>query len=245
MPAFYASECPVFSCGWLGDRSEKKETGALIIYSGGGGATKSGVLNKLVVARVEKTDGSAHPSFAEVSSISTDDDICTTTAHDAPRGKVQLIAGGLGRRLVFYGFGASQEILQLNDGVKCAGNTGDQSSEVMCVAFEKKWGKVVATGDETGLVRIFTLENAEAVIAALASKPPPESQVADAAVGGAAEPVGEPIPRLALSAMVVELKGHSGAITSLDFDSQGKRVSAGHLQASPISSHTCDRCFDG
>jgi hypothetical protein len=85
LPLFFSSVCPVFACSWIGFPEAFTENESYVIYSGGGGSTKSGVLNKLVLAKFSNSP----PSLQEVCSIDTETSICTSLGVDSSRpGKV-------------------------------------------------------------------------------------------------------------------------------------------------------------
>jgi hypothetical protein len=87
-PSFYSSACPVFAVAWLGIRNQE-ESEAYVLYSGGGGSTKSGVKNQMVVASLKPGENSFN-TFNEVCTVETQDRICSTFDIDQPRenGKV-------------------------------------------------------------------------------------------------------------------------------------------------------------
>lgn len=89
-PSFYSSACPVFSVAWLGNRNQE-ENEAYVLYSGGGGSTKSGIKNQIVVARLKPENKNSAPSFDQVCAVETEDRICSTFHTDQPRenGKVR------------------------------------------------------------------------------------------------------------------------------------------------------------
>lgn len=89
-PSFYSSVCPVFSVAWLGNRSQE-ENESYVLYSGGGGSTKSGVKNQIVVGKLSESKNSGDaPTFDQVCAVETEDRICSTFDIDEPRenGKV-------------------------------------------------------------------------------------------------------------------------------------------------------------
>jgi len=226
-PAFYSSgsadggyACPVFAVAWLGEKSTE------VFYAGGGGATKSGVANKVVLATVERNENaSTPPSFKEISSLLTADRICTT-AHAGPiaTGNVQLIVGGLCDALMFYGVTAGRELVPLSAGV--VSKVDGKAIDITTVAFDRIGGRVVAVGDSKGEVRLFRIENLESVTAALASKttPPPQPAVSSGKSTETAAPLTLFNPAVQLSSSVKLLLGHSDSITALHFDSSGRRV---------------------
>lgn len=226
-PAFYSSgsadggyACPVFAVAWLGADSTE------VFYAGGGGATKSGVANKVVLATVARNPTtSAPPSFKEISSLLTADRICTT-AHAGPvaPGNVQLVAGGLCDALMFYGVTAGRELVSLSAGVVSMAD--GKVVDVTTVAFDRSGGRVVAAGDSKGVVRLYRIENLDAVLATLAATatPPPQSVAAPGKGAAIAAPLPIFTTAVQLSPSVKLLAGHGDAITALHFDAAGRRV---------------------
>ena len=47
-PAFFGISCPVFSVSWLESSDEAATNESFALFSGGGGAAKTGVHNKIV-----------------------------------------------------------------------------------------------------------------------------------------------------------------------------------------------------
>ena len=226
-PAFYSSgsadggyACPVFAVAWLGENS------AEVFYAGGGGATKSGVANKVVLATVERNEtASTPPSIKETSSLLTADRICTTV-HAGPvaPGNVQLVAGGLCDALMFYGITAGRELVALSAGV--VSKVDGKAIDITTVAFDRHGGRLVAVGDSKGGIRLFRIENYDAVTAALAAKttPPPQPVVTSGKSTESAAPVAVFEPSVQLSSSVKLLADHSDSITALHFDSRGRRL---------------------
>ena len=191
------------------------------------------VSNKVAVARIAKTEEHASPEFTEVSSIKTEDKICTVFSEDAPRlgGLAQLVAGGLGDSFVIYGVTKDKNLLQLTAGIKCKVRQDDGSTfaEVKCIAFDRSQGRMVATGDGAGNVRLFTLEAVDAVLANLAgcnkfAAPVSTSGVSSSPGDGAAVATVK-TTGIAVGKSIRILFGHSDAVTSLCFSGSGKRVS--------------------
>jgi WD40 repeat protein len=188
-PAFYPSSCPVFSVAWLEGGSANGESH--VLYSGGGGAARTGVHNIISISKV--VPGETAPSLEEVCTVGTGGEICATLAVDTPRteANVQLVASGIGDALCLFGITSTMELVRLNDeGIvattaneatcatpKLARTTladGGQAlprSDLKVVEFDRSEGKVVATGDENGAIRLYQLENVPEVLDALSKYP--------------------------------------------------------------------------
>ena len=211
-PSFYASSCPVFAVAWLGGRT--------VFYSGGGGATRSGVSNKMVVATfvTKKEEEGSSPELKEMFSTETGDNICTTASASRSDDSIEMVVTGLGSSLVVYAV-TKTGLLPVSDPVKV--------SDLTTVVFDRSGGNKVAAGDGSGVIRIFDLKNLAKVRSSLeateVAEKSGEGKKCDSGVQEGNCDVSLGSVRLDVC-FAVELRGHTESITALQFNSNSKRL---------------------
>ena len=112
-----------------------------MVYCGGGGSSKSGVKNAVVLASLTAgADG--EPKFETVASVDAKDKLPVSVAVDAD---ADLIAAGMhGGTVVVYGATAADELVALTEELE-ADKSGEDSA-VECMALQAK--KLVTGGDD-------------------------------------------------------------------------------------------------
>ena len=208
-PRYFPVPSPVFKLRFVSRKGSPH-----VLYCGGGGSSKSGVRNTVVLASLSWEGG--EPKFETKASADTGDKLCVSVAADAD---VDLVAAGMhGGSVVVYGCTAQDELVALTEGLEADLPTKDdpkgEDSAVECMALHDKQ---LATGGNDGVLRVWALENQATVLSALQKE------------GGAKEDV----PKLKVGSPV-ECKGHRGPITDVAFDAAGARVSRPRPRASPV-----------
>lgn len=208
MPLFFPVGCPVFAVTWLGERSANEKR-AMIFYAGGGGSVKSGIKNVVMLARVSQNAEGA-PLMDTLASLDTEDAIVTVAHADRPRDgrQVQFIAGGMGRKFSVFaviprGAGMDVQLLQVSDAITARNAEGD-AAEVKSIAFDRSGGDLIATGDGSGVIRIFRLENIDDVVKSLMETPS--------------------TPKSLIVTLIKTLTGHQDAINTVQFEPYGKQL---------------------
>mmetsp|Transcript_28583 Transcript_28583/g.63811 ORF Transcript_28583/g.63811 Transcript_28583/m.63811 type:complete len:427 (-) Transcript_28583:138-1418(-) len=117
------------------------------------------------------------------------------------------------RKILFYA-PSIYRIVPLSEEIKASAGDGKGFVDITTVAFDRASGIRMATGDVAGSIRIYTLNNAPEVLKSL---------------GADGSEKGKPkkVVQLTVSRSVQTLSGHQEAITSLNFDINGKRLVSG------------------